>query len=272
MEFFFKLRATSRLEDRSLENMCCQYFSPSNTFDQSQLVKSSTGLVERLLSSGLTFSWMGPFHLANPLYNTDHHDQWLTTLDLWKIFPSWETSPLGRDPPSWRRLCPGGRHQADRPLQVHRAPTGGSQRYSNQVHFASKPYLFRWFTIDRISFIKIQRGRSNHWRCCHLCHRGGVQHGNCQHCGKHQHDLSFYQLIVIIMMILSLLSLLQMSSWSHKPHKEILSCQVPILSDISKDLCKHPIYLMMTAAASFITFWNFCPFVSFILSQQLWWH
>ena len=32
----------------------------------------------------------------------------------------------------------------------------------------------------------------------------------------------------------------------------MLSCQVPILSDISKDLCKHPIYLMMTAAASFI--------------------
>ena len=91
---------------------------------------------------------MGPFHLANHRYNTDHHDQWLTTLDLWTISPSWETSPLGRDPPSWRRLCPGGRHQADRPLQVHRAPAGGSQRYSNQVQFVFKTYLFRWSTME----------------------------------------------------------------------------------------------------------------------------
>ena len=30
-------------------------------------------------------------------------------------------------------------------------------------------------------------------------------------------------------------------------------CQVPILSDISKDLCKHPIYLMMTAAVIIIS-------------------
>ena len=56
--------------------ICCQYFSPSNTFDQSQLVKSSTSLeTDRLLSSGLTFLCMGRFYLANNKHNTDHHDQ-----------------------------------------------------------------------------------------------------------------------------------------------------------------------------------------------------
>ena len=36
--------------------------------------------------------------------------------------------------------------------------------------------------------------------------------------------------------------------WLPLSHCHEFIFQVPILSDISKDLCKHPIYLMMTAA------------------------
>ena len=52
--------------------------------------------------------------------------------------------------------------------------------------------------------------------------------------------------------------------WLPLSHCHEFIFQVPILSDISKDLCKHPIYLMMTAAVIEIIIITFVIMITII--------
>ena len=153
---------------------------------------------------------MGRSYLANNKHNTDHHDQ----------CNGYHSRPLlllnnicqlrSVSPGAWSSFLAEALPWRTPPSRPASPSTSGTSWWLSKI-FPSGATCLQTLSFSLINFIKLQRGRSNHWCCCHLCHRGGVQHSNRQHCGKHQHDLLS---IVIILMKPSLSSLLQMPSWS----------------------------------------------------------
>ena len=62
---------------------------------------------------------------------------------------------MGRDSPAWWGFRFGGRHQENRPFQVHWTSTGGTQRYPHQVKTLDliiAKVLWRLLFVDIIIF------------------------------------------------------------------------------------------------------------------------